>query len=375
MTNLDQKPRVPQVPREGFGHGHRHGWIDTLCSRLERVIAGRHAAAWLDATYGPLSRTSSAVFVLPAWHWAEPKIDVKRKSRSVDGGTLLLPVRLSWPVDAPVWVVARNTTQTIGWTGAGLGHSGTGSTTLVSVAADQPLDEDTYTDSDIPTLLHQSALPAHRVKARLREIVEDGRAALWEILPTLEPMVRQAIRHAHGAVAAEVDGGLNNIPPALVDAATLDRIVDEMMLGETDDLGFAHRLIDRCTTPTRFTNVDPLKFVVDAVNSEAETAIRRELGDPHIGRKIRALARELGTRDVSRVITEYRARYPKDRLADRRAEAAMTVAPLVTASATNLDDLCGVVGTTSDDGELLAMLDREVSMRRRGPSLRAGNES
>ena len=53
--------------------------------------------------------------------------------------------------------------------------------------------------------------------------------------------------------------------------------------------------------------------------------MRRAIGDPHVGPKVRGLARELGTTDVDTIVAAYRRRWPGDHLAADRAGQALSV--------------------------------------------------
>lgn len=354
------------TPREGFADGHRHGWTDRLCSHLERMIVGRHAARWLAGEYGPIPRAASTVFVLPSWRWSAPAIDIGRKALSDDGGSLLMPVRLSWPDVSPVIVVKGGAPQRVAWTGAGLGHTGTGVTDLVALdALDDAVIE--LSDVGIPLSISQPVISRTAVLLTLRKLVEDGQSATWESLTTLEPLVRRSLDRAHAAVVAEVTGDPES--HGMVDTTTLERIGDEILFGteETDGHSFAFRLLsDRCTRPGQFARVDPLRYVTSALRSEAEVSIRREIGDPHIGRKVRAIAREIGTRDVNRVISAYRERHPTDHLANRRAAAALSVTNTVMYGYHEVDSLMETVGVEDDTDATVTRLDKQSSLRRRG---------
>lgn len=311
--------------RDGYASGDRHGWIDTLCSRLERMTLGKYAAAWLAGEYGPIPRVSCAVIVLPQWVWSAPAIKVGRKSMAADGGALLMPIRITW-MTTPLLVVERGQSVNATWSGSGLGHNGSGST--IATALDNgAAGEDTSIPNEISPEYTAASLPRHIVMATLRKMIDDGRAAKWEALTSLEPYIRLAVNRAHSSVAIEVAGS-PDLAVDIIEAPVLDSIVDKMLLGtdETEGDPFAVRLLDRCSGATTFTKVDPLKYIITALRSEAETAIRRDLGDPHIGRKIRALARDMNTADIKAVVAEYRVRYPNELLAAQRAEAAMTVA-------------------------------------------------
>lgn len=314
------------APDRGQHDGDRDGWMGGLCDKLGRILAGQHAQAWLDGAYGPIPRGEVALAVLPTWYWVPPAINVGRKAKPRSGdGSLLMPVRLNWVDGAVVRVYPVDGTEpTAAWVASGLGHTGTGRVAIGFADIVPVADPLTALPAEVvATVMTRTAL-----MARLRQIAADGRAARWEAISEMEPRIRWALDHAHVAVSIEVDGHDATSAPALLDETTISALADDMLLGERDNgPGFAERLIDLCIDkPAVFVAVDPLKYVVTRTKSEAETVIRRKLGDPHVGRKVRALHRETGESNFERLLDLYRERYPSDALAAPRAAAALSVA-------------------------------------------------
>ncbi|MHB8318098.1 MAG: hypothetical protein ACYDEP_02535 [Acidimicrobiales bacterium] len=158
----------------------------------------------------------------------------------------------------------------------------------------------------------------------LHEFAADGKAAYWEILTDIEQHLRWAFQRAHSAVSAEL---FPSEQRPVLDPVTQETLLTTLLLGDLDDNnGMVSRLIERCLTPKKFQRVDPEKYVVTALFSASETAIRRRIADPHIGRKIRRFANaNEDLDDLEALVSEYVTAYPKDRLSTKRAEAALTV--------------------------------------------------
>ena len=62
-----------------------------------------------------------------------------------------------------------------------------------------------------------------------------------------------------------------------------------------------------------------------SLRSVAESAIRRRIGDPHVGRKVRRLLREETFAGLAELLACYRERWPGDAIGMRRVAAAVEV--------------------------------------------------
>ena len=101
---------------------------------------------------------------------------------------------------------------------------------------------------------------------------------------------------AHSSIRAEMgDPRTGTLGAPVVDQVKLDQLRDQMMFGDDTHSSAAERLLKLCTSPGTFRRVDPLRYLTTAIRRDATTAVRRAIGDPHIGPKVRGLARELGT--------------------------------------------------------------------------------
>ncbi|MEH0110794.1 hypothetical protein V6N00_13870 [Tersicoccus sp. MR15.9] len=303
----------------------RHRPLEVLCRRLERIIHGQAAEALLAADLPE----AAGLVILPAWTWAEPLINVGRKGVALGGGAaLLMPVRVDW-ASGPLALVTDPLTLT--YRARGLGHSLAGQTRLIVREHTLPIT----CPVTIPSLAQPvfvGTTGTRRLRSELERLARDGKTARWEQVAEIEPVLRSLLHKAHSFVSHEVAGQVGvsgaDVQPVL-DEVGLDGVLATMMYGDQDSAATSPvlRLIDLCLEPGRFMKVDPFKFMATHLRRDAEKAIRDRLGDPHIGPKIRELARRFPGADVATIVAEYRKVYPQDRLAAARAEAALSVGP------------------------------------------------
>lgn len=314
--------------------------LATLCARLEAILVGQAAERLL--TSGEPLPASGGLWVPPAWTWLFARVDVGRKDRAPDGTRLRLPVRLAWSEDQ-VAIVVPGQPRTFGWSAAGLGHSGNDSVHVTTAAntggnPGAALGPDAGGRSGVihrrvesgvagvPKFAILQSRSDQELEARLTEYVHQGATARWQLLLWLEPYVQSALRRAHASVSRELATRWGS-RRVLVDDTKLTAIADRMLLGDADHPGKVSQLLDRCLMPDTFRRVEPVKYIKDALRRDANAEIRRALGDPHVGAKVRKVADDLGTGEVDAVVKEYRRRYPNDRLSHGRATAALSVAP------------------------------------------------
>jgi len=249
-------------PAPGYGAGDRHGWLDSMCTLLEKIIVGRHAGVFLEDPEG-LPETA-ALAQLPIWWWTRPSAPVGRKDRSSDGGQLLLPVRINW-VPAPVVVLPAGTELRARWSAVGLDRSDTGETVL---SIDPAHTGEPGYPSGTQMIGARAQFPQmtrRQLVVGLRRAVTDGRQARWEALMALQPWVDRAVRNAHTAMAWEIGGREqpDRAAPAVLDPVGLDAVATRLMLGEAghDGEGLVGNLLDRCLVPATFSKVEPSRYI------------------------------------------------------------------------------------------------------------------
>lgn len=323
----------------------RHPGLELVCTRLEAVMHGRAAEDLLRDVRSIPER--AGIVILPAWSWERPLIDVGRKDKAFASAEaragkaaarLLMPVRNDW--SAPMVRLVAGASVPVTYRTLGMGHQMAGQSRLVT----RPGSPVVARVEDLPSLAEPVFVGEStraRVTHELRRLVEAGNTARWELIHSIEPKLAQQLHVAHSAVSHEIGQTSGNVVPML-DAQGLEQVQNLMMFGEWDEEsgkdkpGSVFRLIELCLAPDCFVKVDPLKYMVKHLRRDAETEIRRKIGDPHIGPKVRAVALKHPRAEVAVIVEEYRKIYPKDRLSVTRAEAALSVRPDAMASSTRL---------------------------------------
>lgn len=315
----------------------RHPTLVRVCAWLEAIIHGREADRLLNDPTALSGATGIAL--LPAWQWAEPLIEVGRKDRAYDGSSLLLPVRNTW-TDGPVALLSGES-LTASYRFAGLGHTGAGQARIIQhqtggfkVSAGESMPS-------LGTPLFVGTGTQRQIRSALEAVRTAGNDAQWEMMVTfVEPWVRMLSQRAHSAVSYEIAGAADDFRPVL-DEQGIESVVNTLMLGDEDRRGnwrpgAVHRMIDLCLKPDCFLRVEPLRYMDKHLRREAEAVIRRQLGDPHIGPKVRKVARAHPRANVHEIVELYRQAYPNDCLSEDRACDALSAGPDVMAGVTGL---------------------------------------
>ncbi|MET4143998.1 hypothetical protein [Arthrobacter sp. UYCo732] len=320
----------------------KHPSLEVLCARLERIMHGQAAQALLAAGDLP---DRAGIVTLPAWSWEHPLIDVGRKDKAHGTGErMLMPVRNNW--NTPMVVLIAEEAVPVSYSTRGMGHARAGQSKLVRRPGLAPVTAVTAVPSLAEPVFVGAGLPSRNV-AYLNALVKAGESAHWEVLQGMEPKLRSAVLQAHSSVSYEIGLSTGVVEPML-DELGLDQVIDTMMYGELrdeeDETGdrdkgkpsAIFRLIELCLEPDCFLRVDPLRYMTKHMRRDAESQIRRRLGDPHIGPKIREIARRHPRAEIADIVEAYREVYPKDRLSLPRARAALSVSPSASARTTML---------------------------------------
>lgn len=320
----------------------KHPSLEVLCARLERIMHGQAAKAILAAGNLP---ERAGIVTLPAWSWEHPLIDVGRKDKAHGTGErMLMPVRNTW--DAPMVLLVADEAVPVSYRTRGMGHATAGQSKLVRRPGLAPVSAVTTLPSLAEPVFVGAGIQSRNI-AYLNALVKAGDNARWEMLSDLEPKLRSTVYKAHSSVSYEIGLSTGVVEPML-DELGLDQIVDAMMYGELQDEddetgerdkgkpSAIFRLIELCLEPECFLRVDPLRYMTKHMRRDAETQIRRRLGDPHIGPKIREIARRHPRAEIADIVEAYREVYPKDRLSLPRARAALSVSPSASARSTML---------------------------------------
>lgn len=325
--------------REGFGAGERHGWMNNWCGTLGHIITGRAADRLLES---PLPDQAGLV-ALPSFLWREAGMNLGRKDRARGGGKLLMPIRVVWSSGAVAVINEGDTVLYWEAEGSGIHQSGSLEVRLGSYGGGT-LD---ITDADIPQ--HPVTVPATdrlSLEAELLGLSENGRHAWWHALASLEVYVDKAVRQAHRYVTLDAGIGTEEPPDSFrfLDEQAIVTATNRLLIGDLDDPGRPSsvvRLLHRSLEPGAFIKVDPEMFTQRAIRRDAQLEVRRVVGDPAQGSKIRRTARDLGATGldddaIDLVLAEYRIRHPADKMGRRRIKKALQVRPVEISS---IDDI------------------------------------
>lgn len=338
----------------------RHEWNEQITGLFERIAHG-NAAQQVQVPDGP-----GALVMLPTWTWAYSLIDVGRKDRHADGSRLLLPVQVSWDLGS-VLVVPEGQSVQVTYTAVGMGHMVSGSA-KVSCSPGTAREEIIMADEGLPLPVSVVApsFPSRRLRTKREELAADGQLSYWQTLQMLEDIARAEVRKAERIVAAESreHAGEYAAFERALDEISLESVDNVMLFGRSKDSpGPLARIVERAASSAgTFAKVDPQKWIVTAIRRDAKAEVRRHIGDPHIGPKVRALALELGTRDLEVLLPVYNRRYPADTLSDTRAQAALELWDRPSASTFEVLDADAPLESFEDS--LVERLDAEARLRR-----------
>ncbi len=297
-------------------------------SRLQELLT---AMAWAHDAEKVLSgldrRSGFTVIGLPIFtrlisDTKQGKREVVARLTWADGAVLAIPTGV---IEQPHWSVVEHGRRRRG-------------TCTVSVTSGEILTEGYPSGASHPRLF-----PAPKPLAQLQR---DGAAAEWALLSELEPHVTASLQAANRTVAREIEDNNEDIDlytdrsnHGAVDTVALEKLAGQLLYGTegSRDGSIVLRLIRRCAQ-TAINQQPVASYLAANIFSAAEEAIRREIRDPHIGRKVRRLARKLNASDLETVIRAYRAAHPKDALGRTRAILALTAGKTIDAVSSSLTE-------------------------------------
>ncbi|WP_375000185.1 hypothetical protein [Aeromicrobium sp. CTD01-1L150] len=299
----------------------RAAYMTAWCDQLETIIRGRDAAQLLEAGGLP---ARGAIAQLDVWVWRLAAIDVGRKDL-VPGGNerLHMPVRVDH-ADGTVQVIGLGQKQDSTWTMSSLGHTGVGSIEVACSELVRSERTDTSGDDTPPSSVTYPPQSRQKISAELERIAEAGRLAEWQFRMNLEKFVDQCVHKAHRRVLADI---FDEDVVALFDPIKLDQIRDRILFGDDENPGAVTRLIERCLRPSSFAKVDPVRYISSSLRRDAEDAVRKEIGDPRIGRALRRLAETVQPDSIDELVEAYNELNPNARISTKRAHDAMTITP------------------------------------------------
>lgn len=309
----------------------RHRNLERICNLLQAIMHGRAAQRLLDRG---IEDVDGRLVILDSWDWRMPAMEIGRKGVDRETGrSLLMPVRLDWGGnDALVQVVPvgsgraafRWRAKSMGWSDSGNVEVSTSSVHRMSVTG--------------ATL--SGGAGSRAIRRELETLSTAGSDALWQFILGLEQFVASTVWKAHSAVSHEISGLTGKVQNVLHETG-VEQVVNKMMFGTSTDVidggdgdgdlksadGSASvmRMVELCLRPDCFTRVDPMKYMHRHLRRDAEDEVRKLIGDPRIGAKIRRIAAGMRGASLEQIVEQYRVEYPGDRLSLKRAEAALSV--------------------------------------------------
>jgi hypothetical protein len=297
--------------------------LAAMCDAIGETIAGRAANA-LDAKTFP---EQGAIATMPSWAWLVPIIDVGKKGKNADGERIAMPSRLVWE-NGPVVVLTPGVPVELKWHLTCLGHDSRGSVVVLYM---EDIGVQLTADTDIVLPPEWGEFVSLRGAERLaRGIVTQGQTGRWGLVTSLEHFTNNKLNHANSTVAAELGEFANHAIAAVLDDIAIDELLSEMLYGQGGS-SVITRMVDRSLLPETFQHVDPMHYFAVGLRARAEEAIRRRIGDPKIGPKIRRVLIRSEATTLDELLTAYNKAHPRDSLAKKRAIAALTAGPEIAA--------------------------------------------
>lgn len=342
-------------------------WFRRNIPLLSSVIHGLDAQKALADLPDASGRVG--LVMMPAFLWisADPTAVGRKAGYRPGGPTNRLPMRVNWQPGTITLLTDTHDSSTPGghtittcdetgtahtplaWTSVGPGYSGHGTVTPRFDGQDwHRAPSGTTAHTEVAALgrhLPVSAQTHEAIEATLTELIDRGRLAYWDLLAELEELLRAALERSRVAISSEITDALDLPYQHVVSDTTLESILNETTYGAQDNNGRSRvmKLLDRCCQPEKFQKVDPQRYIIVSLREQADSSIRKKLGDPHIGPKIRRIVNENPElRTISDILDTYRRTYPADQLGVDRLAAAFSFAP---------DPTAALMGLHFDSGE------------------------
>jgi hypothetical protein len=300
-----------------------HGFpqLRDIIHSIQQIVLGRTAEI-LDATG---FETPCTIVKLPIWSELKPAIEVGLKA--IKHADLVLPARIEWSVP-PLVILSPGESVEAGWRITNMGHNLSGTVTVT----EQGMSDVVPGQLDCTTVDVFS--PRDLIK-KLARIEKDGEEARWEILQAFEGYTRAKISEASRILAQEFSEYHGRPVNGVLDEIAIDSLLSHMLFGE-GDTSIVSRMVTKSLHPDAFKKFDPARYFSFNLKSRALGEVRRSIGDPHIGTKIRRLYKHVGATNLDELVTAYNEMYPNEHLGAKRAAAALTAGPEVSVTSVTL---------------------------------------
>lgn len=200
------------------------------------------------------------------------------------------------------------------------------------------------------------------VTASRTALVREGDTARFTLTAELEAHVQWLLETTNRFIAREIEGRLGDSDEGwaptsnhgVVDKVALDELSTELLWGEEGkDDSTVLRMVERAATTS--INNQPLGSWFDTnLRARCEEAVRRRIGDPHIGRKIRRLYREHNPTSLKELLELYARAHPSESVGPSRVLAALSADKTIDSLAHSLSFITNardavLVGSPNDE--------------------------
>lgn len=175
----------------------------------------------------------------------------------------------------------------------------------------------------------------------LKRVAKSGHESEFELTKLLSHHARNAVLSADVRVHREIylaDPASEGRVQHVLDDIEREAVTDKLLWGDVEEGSITLRLIRRVAATELARRKNIVTIVSTGIWAGAETLVRQRIGDPHLGRVIRRLARALQTFDPERVLEEFKRAYPEQRVGRQRIVAALTAGATVNIGTASLDD-------------------------------------
>lgn len=136
--------------------------------------------------------------------------------------------------------------------------------------------------------------------------VFDAGVCLWELIAIFRPIVRKAFIDIERTWASDLPKGAT-----CIDELTIETLVDNLILGEDSK---PSPLVTFITDVLNVSHVDPGAWLLTRIRREVRNRFCIAVDDPHVGRKIRKLARDTGVTSPEELTPLAQERWPYDHI-------------------------------------------------------------
>ncbi|MFE6966680.1 hypothetical protein ACFVAJ_16350 [Agromyces sp. NPDC057679] len=281
-----------------------------LVEGIDRILIGRTAE---EADLSQAADGETVIVRLPTWAMLKPAIDVGLKA--IKNKNLVLPARIEWS-DPALQFFSSDEQVCLDWRITNMGHRLSGQ---VQVTREGQVEQ-------VPGQVGgtiEAAFSRRDLQRRVQKLVEDGAVARWQVVQSFEEYTRTKITEASKQLAQEFSEYHGRSIPAVLDEQRVDELLTHMLFGkgETSIVG---RMVEQALGPTAFDKFDPARFFSWNLKRSALGEVRRVIGDPHIGSKVRRIHAKANVTSLEELVELYNAQYPKEHLGAKRAAAALT---------------------------------------------------